>query len=235
MNIKRMKIEVTALALIVAFVTLPALNAEASTVLYSNNFSQYPIGMFPSDWKTLGGSSWSVQMGLGQSKWLTYRGCSTCTGWTSAYYAGATFTDMTYSVTARGLGYCPSNPTENIRNQLPPVLTMTFRQQSTTGRLNMYFFHLDIGKAEIKKVVNGQSYVLAHQNLGRLSISGTFSISVTIVGNSITASWSGALATGATTQGTIETTDSTFPGAGYVGVATYNCDAAFTSVLVSSA
>jgi hypothetical protein len=109
---------------------------------------------------------------------------------------------------------------------------MVFRQQAGNKLNDYYFFHLDIGKAQIMKETNGYPSVLATRSLGRLDIHGTFSMTVTASGSSITASWSGPLANGKTTQGTLTVIDSSYS-SGWIGLSTYNCDATFSSLSVS--
>jgi hypothetical protein len=205
-----------------------------NTTYYAFNFCSLPTGVMPSDWASVRNKpGWSVQ-GCN----LAYLGNST--GYVGAYYTGREFSNFTFSVTAISLGYCPSDPTGAIGGQLPPVLVMTFRQQNTI-KLNEYFFHLDIGKAQIIKEVNGTPIVIANrQPLGPpgpggtpLGPSGRYTMTVTVRGDTINATWYGPLFNGGITQGSIATTDSSFS-TGSIGVTTYNCNAAFTNIEIST-
>ena len=173
--------------------------------LYSLDFASYPNGEEPANWYY--DPSFSVQNGIYESVGST--------GYQVAYFQGQSFSDFTYSVTSTGL------TANSIGGQLPPVLALAFRMQD---RLDGYWFWGDIDKIQIVKWVGGYSTVLVSEGIGQINPTGTFSLSVTVSGNSLSANWNN--------QYEISVSDTTFS-SGYVGVGTYHMDAGFNDLLVT--
>lgn len=196
-------------------------------IFYTFDFCSIPTGAMPPDWVSYKNKpGWSVQACN-----LAYEGTSV--GYVGAYYSGRLFSNFTLSLNTIALGNCPSNPNALPGGQLPPVMYVTFGQQSTKV-VNEYYFRFDIQKVEIEKYVNGYESVLAlRQTSYPLLNNGTFDVTLSVNGGLINASWYGPLNNGGITQGSIWATDSTFS-TGWIGVATYNCDAAFSNLHISA-
>ncbi len=206
---------------IVLFATMALLLVASSTgfisvqsntignVLYTQNFSG-ANGSEPANWyHDLG---YSIQNGWYQAIQPKVKG-----GWTVAYYTGQKFSNFSLSATAEGLSGC---------NQLPPVLSVVFRAQSRT---NLYGFWADIDKLQLWKYVNGFPVVM--QTIGSIKINSTgtpYVLTVEANGSHLQAFFSNGIK-----SYHLSVDDSSFS-SGYVGVATYNCNARFTNVVVSS-
>jgi hypothetical protein len=183
--------------------------ASASTVLFSENFNSLANGSEPASWHY--DSGYSVQNG-------TYASVGS-SGYSLAYYTGATFSNFTYQDVATGVPHC---------GQTPPVLAVAFRMQNET---NGYWFWADIDKLQIVKWVDGQpNYLIVNppynsKNIGSINPTGTFNMTIVANGNQLTAIWN--------SQYTITVDDSTWK-SGYIGVGTYHCNAEFNDLQVTS-
>ena len=180
------------------------------SVLYSENFNSYPNGSQPANWQH--DPLWSVQNGAYQFVNPNHG------SWAYAAYVGAKFADFNLTVTATGLANCV---------QQPPVLGVVFRAQN---RINNYFVWGDIDKFTINKYVAGSPQGIPsttlNGSLGPINPLGTYTIQVIANGTDIKATWNHRF--------TVEAHDATFSAAGYIGVATYNCNAAFDNIVVTS-
>jgi len=197
-------ISITIVGLLIATMLIVTANPTKaqSTVLFSENFTGLPNGSQPAGWTH--DPNYSIQNG-------TYASVGSH-GYSTAYYTGASFSNFTYQATVSGLGKC---------NQQPPVFLLNFRMQN---RLNGYSFAADIDKLQIWRWVNGNPTFYGYKEIGQITPTGTYNMSVTVSGSSITATFNGQ---------SISVTDTTFS-SGYIGVATYNCNAAFNDIIVSS-
>ena len=217
MNKKRLG--TTALASIVILLAMYSTVAvSAATILYSIDFSSMANGSEPANWYH--DPSFSVQNGLYTS--------TGSTGYQVAYYTGQTFGDATYTVQATGLtSSCldasgNTVPCSGSSVQYPPVLAIAFKMQD---KIDGYWFWGDIDKIQIVKWVNGEATVLADKGVGQINPMGTFTLTVTTSGNTITANWNG--------QFTITATDSQYS-SGYAGVGTYHMNSGYNDLVVSS-
>ena len=208
-------VAILCLSLVPAMAVRPA--QAASPVLYSENFNSYSNGATPTAWtnEVVSGSNvWAVENG-------TYQALHASNGWAASLYEGQTFTNFRMTVLASGSKTC-------YNSQQPPVLAVVFR---ATDPDNNYYFWADIDKIQIQKNVNGNwqwpssGSSTAWKNIGQVAPSGTwYNMTVIVNGTSITAIWNN--------QYTLTATDSEFS-SGYIGVATYNCNAEFDNVIVT--
>ena len=202
------------LVLFMTFAFIPSLGigkAEAATPLYQSNFGSLSNGSTPTGWVTGTNSSglpnWDIENG-------DYVHNTTVSGgWTPTLYEGATFSNFRITALEAGVKDCV---------QSPPVLAIVFRASSN---INNYYFWGDIDKIQIQKYVGGYPVNLASEEIGQINPVGTFyNMTVDVVGTNITAIWNN--------QYVMTVYDSQFS-SGYIGVATYNCNAEVSKVIVT--
>jgi len=180
--------------------------SSQGSVLYSQSFTSEPNGYVTSNWVESGRTgNFQTESGLFSSI-----GSS---GYTVAYYSGATFASFEYQAIATGLTGCA---------QSPPVLGLVFRMQNS---LNGYIFWGDIDKVQIEELSGGTFSTLVGDNIGQIDSTGTFNMTVVAQGSTLTAIWN--------SQYTLTVQDTTFA-SGYIGVMTYDCNAGFNNLVVTS-